>query len=144
MVASVKEAELDLSNFKSSRVRIVILASLVASLMYLTGCCNQQQGQAADGGRKDTKGIVAADKPDELPAEAGTEGTQAEDDKTDTNVVNNIPGDVNPAGAGLTPGEGATEDRVDDSDTGQPAEGENTPNLGEEKEEIVEVSTEDL
>ena len=115
--------------------------------MYLTGCCNQQQqGQAADGGRKDTKGIVAADKKDKLPgtAEAGTQGTQAEEDKTGTDVVNNIKEAVNPAGVVLKPGEGATEDRIDDTDTGQPAKGENTPNFEEEKEEIVEVNTEDL
>ena len=70
MVANVKEAKLDSLNVKSSKVRIVMLASLVVSLLYLTGCCNQQQqGRAADGGRRDTKGIVAADKPDELPAQ---------------------------------------------------------------------------
>ena len=149
-----------------------MLASLVLSLLYLTGCCNQQQqGQAADGGRRDTKGIVAADKPDELPAqpqvdaanpvgneagvEAGgeetkTEDPKAEDDKnggageTDTDVVNNIPGNVNPAGAGLSPGEGATNDNSDDSDRVQPTEGEDTPQLDKEKEEVVPVSTEEL
>ena len=173
MVANIKEAKLNSSSFKSSRVRIVMLASLVVSLLYLTGCCNQQQqGQAADGGRRDTKGIVAADKPNELPAqpqveaangegqiqanpvtneagaEAGGEEAKTEDDKngvavkTDTDVVNNIPGDVNPAGAGLTPGEGATEGNVDDSDRVQPTEGENTPKLEEEK--IEKVSTDDL
>ena len=169
MVANIKEAKLNSSSFKSSRVRIVILASLIVSLLYLTGCCNQQQqGQAADGGRRDTKGIVAADKPNELPAqpqngvgqtqanpvgneataETATEGDQVEDDnngtagKTDTDVVNNIPGNVNPAGAGLTPGEGATGSNVDDSDRVQPTEGENTPKLEEEK--IEKVSTDDL
>ena len=179
MVANVKEAKLDSLNVKSSKVRIVMLASLVVSLLYLTGCCNQQQqGQAADGGRRDTKGIVAADKPDELPAqpqvdaanaegqteanpvgdeagaeaggeEAKTEDPKAEDDKnggadkTD-DVVNNMPGNVNPAGAGLNPGEGTTNDNSDDSDRVQPTEGEDTPQLDKQKEEVVPVSTEEL
>ena len=37
-----------------------------------------------------------------------------------------MPGNVNPAGAGLNPGEGTTNDNSDDSDRVQPTEGEDT------------------
>ena len=145
IVASIKEAELDSSNIKSSKIRIAVLAGLLISLLYLTGCCDQQKkGQAADGGRKDTKGIVSADKPQDLAAQpAGNNGAN-----TGAEVVNNL-GPANPAGAGLTPGDGSNDgNTAQDSDTAQDsenavetAEGENTPTL---QEQASEIDTDDL
>ena len=148
---------MDSSNIKLSKIRIAIIAGLVFSLLYLTGCCNQQQqGQAADGGRKPTKGILKADKPQDLPAQTGATGAvggeattngdqQAQTGaETATEVVNNIPGPVDPAGAGLTPGNG-DDDVVSTENTNidETAEGEDTPSLSDE-EKASKIDTEEL
>tara|TARA_B100000674_G_scaffold248481_1_gene204834 strand:- start:1820 stop:2287 length:468 start_codon:yes stop_codon:yes gene_type:complete len=154
---------LDSSNFNSSKIRIAVLAGLVISLLYLTGCCDQQQqGQAADGGRKPTEGIVKKDKPQGLEAQPagnngatgpavgdattdGDEQTQT-GDNTESPVVNNLD-TADPRGAGLTAG--------DDSKDGDNAQdktprGEQIPTLdkdevdNDEPEKASQIDTDDL